>query len=258
MKRRGNSGQVLIITSLIVVMLLLAAVIYVEDVQKNVPIYTSESNSVFSAVKIGATHTMISALANITADGSPTILAQDLSEFGLILSHQSLNAILSMNYTLNHILPYNNGVWVSWENDGQGISSAHVSFFLNYLSTDSEQQSEFDVNVTTEINIAGYYVLDGNITHVSVTFTLLNEGTPALANYFTVRYQTNDSSSMGEWINPTYSSIQNFGNGTQLVHFSIANQTRTEPLPVSVYARDLRGVSVMANATAFNLGSGPT
>ena len=254
MKRHGNSGQVLIITSLIVVMLLLAAVIYIGDVGKKVPRYVTESNAVFSAVRVGAVHTLISALANVTNGGSSSVMVEDLDKFRAALSDQSSSAIVYMDYVLNNVSPYIDGIWLSWGTDGRGVSSAYASFYVNYSSSSAERYSEFDVIVTSEITVDGSYVLvDGSTKQVSVAFTLLNEDTPAMASSFTIRYKTSGFSTPGDWITPTSPSIRDFGNGTQLVSFSVSNQTQADPLLVSVYSRDSRGISVMANATCVQV-----
>ncbi len=254
MTRKKNSGQILIITSLIVVMILMATVIYVHDTIKKTPIYESESNDVFSAIRVGAIHTMISALANVTGGGEESAFTENLRKFRSALLDLSSNSIVFFDYTLNEISPYNSGIYMSWGVDGRGISSCSANFMLNYSSNNARYYSEFSIDLTSEIHVVGeYYLADEYTKNVTITFTLLNENMPTLPSNLTVKYKTDVSLSIGEWIAPESQSVEDYGNGTQTVVFSAANQTQSGPLLVSVLIRDLRGISVMANTTCVQV-----
>ena len=254
MNRKKNSGQILIITSLTVVMILMATVIYIQDTIKKTPIYESESNELFSAFRVGATHTMISALANFTEGGAQSAFTENLSKYKSALLDLSSNSIIYFDYTLNEISPYSGGVYMSWGVGGRGISSCSASFALNYSSNYARYYSEFGVDLTTEINTVGeYYLADEHTKNVTVTFILLNEKMPTLASNFTVNYKTSATFSPGKWITPESQSIRDFGNGTQTVTFLVESQTQSDPLLVSVFIRDSRGISVMANTTCVQV-----
>ncbi|NLE03947.1 MAG: hypothetical protein GX638_03960, partial [Crenarchaeota archaeon] len=67
---RKNRGQVLIVSSLVIILLLISTFVYVIEIQKNTPIDHSEPTNDFAAIKQAAIHTAISALANITKGGN--------------------------------------------------------------------------------------------------------------------------------------------------------------------------------------------
>ncbi|MFB3890222.1 MAG: hypothetical protein ACE14S_12090, partial [Candidatus Bathyarchaeia archaeon] len=69
---RGESGQVLIITSLIVVMLLLSSVIYITETQKDMPEHAEKADVNPAAMWQAARHTVTSALANVSGGGDPS------------------------------------------------------------------------------------------------------------------------------------------------------------------------------------------
>ena len=249
MRRHGNSGQVLIITSLIVVLLLLSTAIYTRDLKNRIPLYQPESSAIFSAIRVGAAHTIVSALANITNGGTHSILVQDLDEYQLALSTQLSNAIVTMNYILKDDPPYTEGVFISWGNEGIGISSICTSFSVNHSSLAAERYSEFEVNITSKLTVQSHYTLNGTAASANVTLMLMNEGTPTLPNNLAVMYKMEDLTAPGEWRIPSNPSILDFGNGTQLISFSTQAQPQNGNMAVSVQVVDLRGVFIMANAT---------
>jgi len=188
--RRGNSGQVLIIVSLIVTMLLLSTALYVAETEKDVPVYEAEAESTFSAYKLGTMHTIISALSNISNGGSTDVLVADLNQFNSVVGNHSFNAIFKMEFTPFNMAPYQDGVWIDWGSSGKGVSSAYVNFILNSSGTAATYYSEYAVNITSEIDVSGVYtLLNGSLKQTTVTCTVLNEGKPALARNFTVYYE---------------------------------------------------------------------
>lgn len=248
---RRNSGQVLIITSLIVVMLLLSTVIYVNEAQKNAPVYVAESNVDFAAAKQAVMHAVVSALANITNSGNASVLAEDLNRLKSVLTANSYTAIFNMQYTAFNSSPYQEGVWTSWGSSGEGVSSAYVSVVLNASGPAATQYSQFAVNVTTSIVVSGDYVkLTGTSKQVNLTFTLHNEDKPALARNFTVYYEDDGSLSTEEWVQVASSTTVDYGNGTYSTSFTGDTLQRENPLLISVHCQDSRGVFVWANATA--------
>jgi len=83
MKRRSlkhnKSGQVIIITALLVALLLLSTSIYVIETEKEVPQAGTNENTVFPAYKQSTINTVISALANATNGGDSSVLTNDLT-----------------------------------------------------------------------------------------------------------------------------------------------------------------------------------
>lgn len=246
---RRNSGQVLVITSLIVVMLLLSTFIYVAETVKNAPVYETVANQGFSAYRLGAIHTIISALANVSNGGATGILVTDLANYKWMVGNHSFDAMLNATFSPRSTSPYQDGLWLSWGSSGIGVSSAYVSFVWNSCGTSTTFYSEYAVNMTSDIRIDGYYTrLTGTLKQANVTVNLLNEGNPALARNFTVYYEFNGDLNPEEWVQAS-PSITDYGNGTYFMSFTASTQNRNDPLLVSVCCHDLRYIFVRANAT---------
>ena len=62
-----------------------------------------------------------------------------------------------MNYTPLNVAPYQNGIWISWGTDGQGVSSAYVSFVFDSSASSTSSNLEYDVNVTTAADLSGLF-----------------------------------------------------------------------------------------------------
>jgi len=247
---RRNSGQVLIIASLIVTLLLLSTALYVSEIEKNAAVYEPRANPAFSAYKLSVTHTVISALANISNGGSTNVLAEDLNQFETVVNSNSFNAIVQMDFTPLNMTPYQDGIWISWDASGRGISSAYVSLVLNSSGTSATYYSEYGINITSEINVNGYYtLLTGSLKQVNVTCNVLNEGKPALAQNFTVYYEQDGSLSPEEWVQVTSPSITDYGNGTYTMSFTAETTNPEDPMLVAVHSHDLRYILTKANVT---------
>jgi hypothetical protein len=246
---RGNSGQVLIIVSLIVTMLLLSTALYVAETTKEGAVYEAEVEPAFSAYRLGTMHTIISALSNISNGGSADILVADLNQFNSVVGNHSFNAIFKMEFTPFNMMPYQDGVWIDWGSSGKGISSAYVNFILNSSGTSATYYSEYAVNITSEIDVSGEYMLNGTLKQATVACTVLNEDKPALARNFTVYYEQDGSLSPEEWLQVASPSITDYGNGTYLMSFTAETTNPDDPLLVSVHCHDLRYIFIKANAT---------
>jgi len=253
MKKRNlkhdSSGQVIIITALLVASLLLSTAIYVIETEKEVPTVDTSEENVFPAYQQSIRNTLISALANVTNGGAPSVLTTDLSELTAAITNDSYQAILQMNYTPLNAAPYQNGIWKSWGADGQGVSSAYVSFVFDSSASSTSSNLEYDVNVTSEADLSGYLQLNGNLTEANLTVNVLNEGKPALAQNFTFYFENVTDG----WVKVDSPSITDFGNGTYSVSFTETDQS-SGPLLVSMLCQDQRGISVGANVTCTNIG----
>jgi hypothetical protein len=232
-------------------MLLLSTVIYINEAQKNAPIYAAEADVDFAASKQAVKHTVVSALANITNSGNVSVLADSLEKLKSVLTANSYNAIFGMQFAALNASSYQEGIWTSWGPSGAGISSAYVGIVLNASGPSATQYSQFAVNVTTNIVVSGDYVkLNGTSKQVNVTFTLSNEDKQALAESFTVYYEYNGSLLTEEWIQATSPTTVDYGNGTYLTSFTGDTFERDNPVLISVHCQDTRGIFVWANATA--------
>jgi hypothetical protein len=247
---RRNSGQVLIIASLIVTLLLLSTALYVSETEKDVAAHDLGVEPAFSAYRLGTMHTIISALANVSNGGSTDILAANLNQFKSVVERNSFDAILKMDVTPLNMTPYQDGVWISWDSSGRGISGAYVDFILNSSGTSATYYSEYAINVTSEIDVSGRYtLLEGSQKQVNLTGTLFNEGKPALAQNFTVYYERDGSLSPEEWIPVGSPSITDYGNGTYRISFTAETTNPDDPMLVSVLSQDLRQILIRANVT---------
>jgi hypothetical protein len=249
--KHNSSGQVLVITSLLVALLLLSTAVYVIETEKEVPLAGTGEDNVFPAYQQSIKNTLISALANITNGGNTSVLIDDLNELNVAITSHSYQAIFQMDYTPLNVDPYQNGVWISWGADGQGISSAYVSFAFYSSGFSTTSNMEYAVNVTSEINLSGNYrQLNDTSKQVNLTVNLLNEGKPALAQNFIFCFENATEG----WVKVDSLSINDFGNGTYGVSFIAETDQPSDPLPVSMLCQDQRGIFVGANATCPNAG----
>ena len=248
--RHRNSGQVLIIAALVITMLLLSTALYVAETEKDVPTYKSAANADLSAYKLGITHTVASALANISNGGETGVLTADLNQFQSAVENHSYEAIMEMQFTPLTSAPYQDGVWIDWSTEGRGVSSAYVAFYLNSTGTSATCRSEYAVNLTSELNLSGIYTpLNGSEKQVNVTFSVFNEGNPALAQNFTAYFEQDGSLATEEWIPATSPTVTDYGNGTYTMSFTAETTNAGDPVLVSLYCHDTRGILIRANVT---------
>ena len=155
-----------------------------------------------------------------------------------------------MEFTPLNVAPYQEGAWIAWGSSGNGVSSAYVSFVVNSSGTSASYYAEYAVNMTSELNISGYYAqLTGTLKQVNLTCTVYNEGKPALAQNFTVYYEQDGSLPPEEWVEAASPSIVDYGNGTYRVEFTAETANVDDPMLVSVHCHDLRDVFIKANVT---------
>ncbi len=253
--KENNSGQVIIITALLVALLLLSTVLYVIETEKTAPASKAKENQAFDAYKQSIKQTLISSLSNITNGGETSVLASNLARLESALTSQSYSAILKIEDTPLNSAPYQNGVWISWGTSGQGISSSYVSFVFSSSSPSASASLAYSVNVTSQVNVNGdYLMLEGTQKHVSLTVEVFNEGKPALARNFSVYYEHDGSLIVEEWIKVEAPSITDFGNGTYSISFNADTKNRNNPVLVSLYCHDQREVLVKTSVECTNIG----
>ncbi|HMK95669.1 MAG TPA: hypothetical protein VK536_09765 [Candidatus Limnocylindrales bacterium] len=252
--KRSSSGQVIVITALMVALVLLSTAIFVVETEKDVPTGGADANDVYSAYQQAARSTLISALANVTNGGNPAVLTADFNELDSLITSHSYQSILLMNFTPLNEAPYVNGVWISWGTNGQGISSAYVTLDFNSTGTSTTSSLECPVDITSQANLSGSCLqLNATLYQVNLTVNMLNEGKPALAQNFAFYYE-DAALSAGNWTQVTSPIITDFGNGTYAVSFDAQVQQPGDPLAVSMRCEDQRGILVCANVTCANSG----
>jgi len=253
--RKRNSGQVLIVTSMLIALLLLSTAAYVLETEKDVPVTNGEDNQLPFGLRQSATSTIISALSNVTGGGNPEVLADDLTELSSAVSCSSYEAMLQMSYTPSDVSPYQDGIWIFWGSNGQGISSSSVSFAFNSSSLLSSSNLGFVVNLTSEVDFFGNYLpLGDNQTQVNLTANVLNENAPALADNFTFYYEYVGWPSTPFMVKVDAPSIISFGNGTYSISFMTPTDPANDPLLVLTSCMDQRGIIAEANATCTRIG----
>jgi len=243
--KRSNSGQVIVITALMVALVLLSTAIFIIETEKDVPTDAIDTTSILSTYQEAARNTLISALANVTNGGSSGALTTDLNELKSAIASNSYQSILQTNFTASTDAPYRNGICISWGSNGQGISSACILVEIASTGTTSASTSEYVVNVTSEMNLSGNSLQLDNSTQVNLTVKIQNEGSPALAQNLSFYYEN----AAETWTKVNSPILNDFGSGTYAVSFTSETDQLFFPLHVSAVCQDQRGIVVAANAT---------
>jgi hypothetical protein len=252
--KHDNSGQVLVVTALLVALLLLSTALYVIDLEKKTPI-AQASETDFSEYKASIRNTLISGLVNTTNGGDPEILTADLQALKDAITAHSYQNLVGLDFANVSAAPYHNGIWVSWGNSGHGISSAYASLVFVSSASSASSELEYTANVTSEIYVQGSYsMLEGTAKQVNLTVQVQNEGKPALAGNFTLYFEFDGSTSSEDWVQVDSPGAVDFGNGTYSFSFIADTNMPSDPVLVSVHCQDLRGVLVNANATCTRVG----
>jgi len=247
MKKKGCSGQVLLVGILVIALLLLSTELYVYDLGKVVDEGKQNSFSDFIlAVETGSKHVVVGSLANISQGGASQTLGNNLERWASFVGNRYQFGKGILNFTLREISPYSSGIWIFWGTDGFGVSGAYANFTLQLLDRGVDVDLEYAVNITTTLFIQSTYKeMQGNNKQVNVTCNLLNEGKPALAENLTLYYKNlDDWLPLGPQNNCT---VIDYGNGTYFMSF--VADISSSPVEVSVHASDQRHVYVQANAT---------
>jgi hypothetical protein len=246
--KQNSSGQVLVVSALLVALLFLSTALYVIEVGKEVPTTDAGEGTVFSDYKQSATSTLISALANATDGGTHDILGTDLAALKTAITSNSYQALLTMDYSSLNSSGYQNGIWVSWSTNGQGVSSAYASFVFASSSPSATSNLEYALNVTSAVNLSGdCHQLNDTTKQVNLTINIINDGKPALAQNFAFSYQNET-----DWVTVDSPFITGFGNGTYAVMFNAETPQLSDPLVVSLQCQDERGIFVGAKVTCIN------
>lgn len=242
----NRSGQLLIVAALAIAILISSTTIYVYELSKS-PISpeTQEVSSFIIASKQCLKNAVISSLANISNGGVKTILTENLDKLSLVFRNLTFPALCNLNYTPLNDLNYDNGVWLSWDDGGFGVSSAHVNFTLNVRGLSENVTVEYAVNITTTLIVSGYYTLVGDEKQVNLSCKLYNEGQPALTKNLTAFYLDVDGWRIVDESNSL--SVGDYGNGTYSISFVV--NIPSQNVEVSAHFYDMRDIFVRANTT---------
>jgi hypothetical protein len=237
--RRNKSGQVIVITSLIIALLILSTVVYVTEIIKQTPVALEGHQSPYLQLKQSLKNTLISALSNITQGGDSQILSEDIATLDRAFSEHFYEEILNVDYYLVDSNPYQGGVWVS-SGQNSGVSSASVIVSMYSTGMSATSNATFSVVIKSEAILSGYYVQNGNSSAlVTLNINMLNEGSPAQASDFHIYQQNTEVANY---------SLVNDSSGEYTVTFSAQLDQPGEPLSFSVSCVDSRGIIVRANA----------
>ncbi|MCW4024035.1 MAG: hypothetical protein NWF01_03255 [Candidatus Bathyarchaeota archaeon] len=249
--RRNNSGQVLIVSALLLALVLLSTALYVIQSEKTAPTAQTCQND-FAAYQQAAKSTLISALANVTNGGDSSVLASDLDRFTSAVTAQSYQSMLQLQTCSLTTAPYQDGLHISWGSSGYGISSACTDLNINTVTNTKNSSTQYNLTITTEIDCNGEcWLLEGKYKEVNLTVNVYNEGQAALAENFTFLFDFDGLLSTSDWlpVNATNTVINNLGNGTYLVSLTFESDQRNIPAAVSVTCLDQRGIMVAAVLT---------
>lgn len=241
----NSSGQALIVTSLIITMLLLSTAYYVFEINKNVTDNQTAMEYNFLATRMSSRNSVVGALANISNGGELDVLTTNLNKLASAIREHSYDRECDLAFTPLNSSPYQQGIRLSWESSGLGISSAYVSFLLNVSGPSESYYSEYETNITTALTIEGVFTGSDNEKSVNATCRIYNEEGPALANDITMFHQ---NATNGPWIMVDSNNLNvfDYGNGTYSMFFNVY---ASNVLNISAHIHDSRGIFVMANTT---------
>jgi hypothetical protein len=243
--KSNKSGQVIIVTALVISVLFLSTAIYVIEVGKEVPTVKPSQNNVFVGYKQPITNTMISALANATGGSNPNILGTDIVELKTVILANSYQAMLTMDYSTFNSNGYKNGLLISWGTNGQGVSSACASFVFASSSLSGNSNIEYTLNVTSAVESSGNSrQINDTTKQVNLTVDVLNEGQAALASNFIFSYRNGT-----DWIRVDSPTVTSFGDGTYKATFNVEQSQPSDQMVVSLLCQDQRGIFVGTTLT---------
>jgi hypothetical protein len=202
------------------------------------------------AMKLGSMHVVTGSLANISNGGHIGTLASNLQRWASLISEQYKFGRNALNYTILEIAPYSSSIWINWNTNGTGVSSAYVDFTYKLSDREAEVNQFYAMNITSTISIESTYkIVSGDTKQINVTVNLLNEAQPALAKQVTIYYK-----SLNGWLIPNATNnyeIVDYGNGTYIASFNA--DVTLQNVEVSAHVLDQREIYVQANATSTQI-----
>jgi hypothetical protein len=204
------------------------------------------AHSFTSAIRLGSKHTVVGSLSNITNGGPSASLLVNLAVWKNLTSTLYQHGTPILSFSPQNTTPYLNGVHLSWDTPGSGVSSAYINFNLSLSDQDANLQTQYALNITTSVIQDGKYrTLQGDEKQVNVTCYIYNEAHPALAENITIYYDY-----MGTWLradNQTTYTHLDYGNGTYSISFEATIPGSS--VNVQAFIDDLRGIHVRTNST---------
>jgi len=250
MRRRANSGQILLIAAFIMASLLVSAQLYILEVGKTSVEMAPNSADFALSIKSVSRNVVIGSLANISNGGVSDTLDLYLMKWASFVGSQYLYGKSVLKYTLRNLAPYASSVRLDWGGTGFGLSSAYVNFTHKLSDLGAGVDRSFFVNVTTTLLITSTNRrLAGDTRQVNVTINVLNEAKPASAEQITVYYLMSSN-----WLIPDQANnytLLDYGNGTYQASFVAAFPTGS--VEVSTHIIDQRGIYVQANVTSVEI-----
>ena len=240
----SRRGQVLIVAAFAISILLLSANVYI---YRNSRIDSSPAYSTLidyaQHIRSGSIHIVTASLVNVSNGGASSNLGDNLDRWEAFTLGDYRFGICALNASLGSLVPYSEGVWLDWGASGVGVSSAYVDFTLDISGRGAEVNWAFPLNRTTEMRVSGSYaVIVGDQKDISVTLSMLNEGSPALAQSTILEYLDiglwNDVSLEGDY------TAMDYGNGTY--RFTFSADIPGAQVDVRIQAIDVRGIFVQA------------
>jgi hypothetical protein len=246
---RDCSGQVLVVSALLVSLLLLSTALYVIEVGKDVPTVDFGTSPDLGSYKTSTKNTLVSALANVSNGGAPSVLASDLDALKAVICGHSYKSMLSLDYSLLNSGAYSQGIWLSWGSSGIGVSSVFVTFNLNSSGYSGASSAVYSVNVTSALHVKGNCSpINESEWQVNLTMAVSDEIGGAAAKTFVFRIHNGT-----DWVLADSPVLIDYGDGSYSAIFNVDSSLISEPLVASVACLDTRGISVGANVTCNHM-----
>ena len=247
MRASSRRGQVLIVAAFAISILLLSANVYI---YRNSRIDASPAYGTLidyaQHIRLGSIHAVTASLVNVSNGGTSSNLGDNLDRWEAFTRGDYRFGTCDLNATPGSQVPYSDGIWLDWGTSGVGVSSAYADFTLDIGGRGAEVDWAFPVNRTTEMRVSGSYtVIVGDQKAVTVTMSMLNEGSPALAQSSTLEYLDtglwNDASLEGDY------TAMDYGNGTY--RFTFSAEVPGNQINIRMRVNDMRGVFIEAQET---------
>ena len=240
--RSNRSGQVLIIAALAVALLISSTIVYTYQTSRVTNVNQPFSVQDFARnVKIGSRNLIVGSLVSLASGGTET-LETDLERWSDFVKSQYYLGECVLNFDICDDAPYSDGLWLSWNGDGSGVSSIMADFTLNLSDGQTDVVITYPVNITSSVTSNGGYYSDPAFWQsVNITINLFNDGEPTLAKNITVYYQHTSG-----WLNAgqlSSYSLTDYGNGTYDVFFTVS-RFWTHQLLIKIF--DQRNIFVQA------------
>jgi len=251
MGRVTSSGQVFVLSGLIIALIILSTECYVYELSSPWEPSPYPAIDLVLMVQLGTRHVVIGSLANVSRGGPNQTLVENLERWGNLVGEYGYQlGRCTQTFSAAETPPYTSGIGISWGSNGAGFSVASANFTLRWSDRETGLELNYAVSVNTTLLVEGTYrKTGGDGKDVNVTAHLLNEEKPALLENISIYYRAS-----GEWLAPGPSSNQiltDYGDGTYLISFSA--DIPGETVEVSAHIYDRRGVYARANTTCTEL-----